>query len=453
MDTTSRTPTTPTNSTHGILTGWKLWYMVAVLCSTNTVAFIDRASLPLLAQQIERDLGISDQQMGLLQGLAFVITYFGMAIPAGMLIDHFPRRRVMSAAIAFWALCTMSCGAANSFGTLFLGRLGIGAGEAACGPGSMSIIRDAVAPAARGRSVAFWAMGANIGAAVALLAGGAILLAIGDAPSVTLPVLGTVRAWQFVLICCGLLAIPIALLVFTFPEPPRSAEGRQGASVGAAMTYLGSHWRVFLPLFFVNGVTITMTVGSGLWQPLMFGRVFHLSRPEIGFTLGLMTLFLAMPSQFIAGLIMDWLEKHRVENPIPRFGAIVMVLSFGLGVGFPLAGTSRLAWILLGLFLLVATCSFTIGTALIARLSPSSMVGKVTSLHFLWMGFCGTLIGGQLYPAVSIWLFGWAGDRAIAYGISAVIGGLDLLALLTYCLLMFTTRAGTRRPAGIALQA
>jgi MFS family permease len=437
------------------VSGWRLWYMVAVLCSTNAVAFIDRASLPLLAQQIEHDLDITDSQMGILQGAAFIITYFGMAIPAGMLIDRFRRRPVMSVAIAFWAACTMACGFANSFLALFLGRLGIGAGEAVGGPGSMSIIRDAVPPEKRGRSVAIWAMGANIGAAIALLAGGAILLAIGDAPSVTLPLLGVLRAWQFVLICCGLLALPVALLIFSFPEAPRTGmgtgAGSAGTSVAAAMRYLGSRWRVFLPLFIVNGITIIMTVGAGLWTPLMFGRVFHLSRPEIGFTLGLMTLFLGMPSQFIAGIIMDWLHQRGVRNPIPRFGAIVMVLSFGLGVSFPLANSVLAAWIVLGGYLLVATCSFTIGTALVARLSPPTMVGKVTSLHFLWVGFCGTLIGGQLYPGVSAALYGWAGERAIAYALATVIGTLDVAAFLIYLVLISTTRAEAARPGAAAL--
>jgi MFS family permease len=427
------------------IAGWRLWYMVAVLCSTNAVAFIDRASLPLLAQQIERDLGISDSQMGVLQGAAFVITYFGLAIPAGMVIDRFARREVMAAAIAFWAACTMMCGGANSFGALFLGRLGIGAGETVGGPGSMSIIRDGVPREKRGRAVAIWAMGANIGAAIALLAGGAILLAIGDVPSVTLPVLGTIRSWQFVLICCGLMALPVAGLMFSFPEPKRTGVGAIGNTTGAALNYLRSRWTVFLPLFFVNGVTIIMTVGAGLWEPLMFGRVFHLGRPAIGFTLGLMALFVAMPSQFIAGVIMDWLQKRGVVNPIPRFGMVVMILSLVPGVGFPLVGNALTAWMLLGFYFLIATSSFTIGTAFIARLSPPSMVGKVTSLHFLWVGFCGTLIGGQLYPGVSAAFFGWAGEKAIAYALSSVIGILGLIALLTYGVLMLTTRAEAAR--------
>jgi MFS family permease len=429
-------------------TGWRLWYMVAVLCSTNTVAFIDRASLPLLALQIERDLKITDSEMGLLIGAAFIITYFGLAIPAGALIDRFPRRPIMSAAIGFWALCTISCGFANSFMALFIGRLGIGAGEAFGGPGSMSIIRDGVPPEKRGRSVAIWAMGANIGGSIALLAGGAILLAIGDAANVNVPVLGEMRSWHLVLICCGLLAIPVSFLMFTFPEPPRtqaSDTSKQGSTVMEALRYCGQRWPVFVPLFIVNAFTIIMTVGSGLWTPLMFGRVFHLSRPEIGFTLGLMTLCLGMPSQFIAGVIMDWLQQRGVRNPIPTFGAIVCVLIVGLGISFPLAADSKTAWMLLGLYLLIGTSTFTIGTNLVARLSPPDMVGKITSLHFLWMGFCGTLIGGQLYPGVSDKFFTWAGERAIAYSLSTVIGTLTVLAFICYIVLMITTRRELRR--------
>lgn len=437
------------------LSGWRLWYMVAVLCSANAVAFIDRASLPLLAQQIERDLHITDSQMGLLQGAAFVITYFGLAIPAGILIDRFPRRMVISLAILAWAGFTVLCGMANSFGAMFLSRLGIGTGEAVGGPGAMSIIRDGVPREKRGRSVAIWAMGANIGAAIALLAGGAILLAIGDAPSITLPLLGTMRSWQFVLICCGLLALPVAALMFTFPEPARTGtsgeSGPGGTTMGQALSYLRARWPVFLPLFLVNGVTIIMTVGAGLWEPLMLARNFHLTRPQIGFTLALMTLLLGMPSQFIAGVIMDWLQARGVPNPIPRFGAIVTVIALPFGIGFPLAATAGIAWALLGGYFLIATCTFTIGTALIARLAPASMVGKVTSLHFLWVGFCGTLIGGQIYPAVAGGLFAWAGERAMAWSLASVIGTLDVVALLTYGVLMMTTRAEAARPGAAAL--
>lgn len=432
--------------------GWRLWYMVAILCSTNTVAFIDRTSLQLLAPQIIRDLGISDSQMGLLIGPAFAITYLGLSVPAGMLVDRFARRKVMSIAITFWAFSTMACGFAGAFLPLMLGRISIGGGEAFGGPGSMSIIRDAVPADKRGRSVAIWAMGANIGGAIALIAGGAILAAIGDAPSLNVPLIGVMRSWQFVLICCGMLALPVAALIFSFPEPARtSVAAGGGTTLRQAFAYMGSRWTIFVPLFIVNGVSIIMTVGSGLWTPTMFQRVFHLSRPEVGFTLGLMNLFLAMPSQFFSGVIMDHLQKRGVRNPIPLVGAIVAVVIFGLGVSFPLAGDSKTAWTLMGFYLLIGTCTFTIGTALVARLAPADMVGKITSTHFMWVGFLGTFVGGVLFPFVSDTFFAGRGEAAIAWSISTVIGTLDIVAFVTYCILILTTRNEMRRPGSGAL--
>jgi hypothetical protein len=53
----------------------RLWYMAAVLCLVNTVGFVDRQSLPLLVIQIEQDLHISDTEMSLLIGLAFVLVF------------------------------------------------------------------------------------------------------------------------------------------------------------------------------------------------------------------------------------------------------------------------------------------------------------------------------------------------------------------------------------------
>ena len=432
--------------------GWRLWYMVAVLCSTNTVAFIDRGSLQLLAPQIANDLHISDSQMGLLIGPAFAFTYLGLSVPAGMLVDRFARRRLMSMAIAFWAFATILSGFATAFLPLFLGRLAIGGGEAMGGPGSMSIIRDAVPPEKRGRSVAIWAMGANIGGAIAFLAGGAILASIGDALSVTLPLVGTLRSWQLVLMVSGLLALPVAFLMFSFPEPARTAASAgDNVGLGAAASYIASRWQVFLPLFIVNGVCIIITVGSGLWTATMFQRVFHVPRPVVGLNLGLMNLFLAMPSQFLSGIVMDWLEHRGVKNPIPLFGAVVTAVIFGLGVSFPLASDASTAWILLGFYLLIGTCTFTIGTALVARLSKRELVGKITATHFMWVGFLGTFVGGVLYPQVSDNFFAPMGEKAISYAIATVIGTLDAVAFIGYAVLMLTTRRELAKPGSGAL--
>src|SRR5260370_38380634 len=78
------------------------WRMVSILGLVNAIAFIDRTALPLLVQPIKRDLGISDTLMSFLIGAAFIITYaFGGSL-IGVLVDPYPRRGILAAAITGW---------------------------------------------------------------------------------------------------------------------------------------------------------------------------------------------------------------------------------------------------------------------------------------------------------------------------------------------------------------
>lgn len=426
----------------------RLWYMAAILCLTNAVSFVDRQSLPLLINQIKADFQITDTQVSLLVGFAFIVSYGGLSIAAGMLVDRFPRRTVLSTAIALWSFSTLFCALASNYVMMFVGRLGIGAGESVVGPGAASIISDAFAPDQRARAVAIWAMGANIGAAAALLLGGVILAAVGDARSVDLPVLGTVRSWQVVLFGCALITLPVALMVLTFREPPRTGATMPGhGGIGSALSLMAQRWRVFALVFLVNGLTIIMVVPHGIWMPAMFERVWKLPRPEIAFTLGIMTLMFAASSQFIAGTILDRLERAGVANPVPLFGVIVCVLVLVPGVYMPLAPNVTTAWVLQALYMLLGTSLFTIGTAFVTRLSPPELTGKITSAHFLWVGVVGTLVGTTLYAAVADGVFAGSGAMAIAYSLSSVFGVLCVLAIAVYVILLVLMRKeGAGRP-------
>jgi MFS family permease len=412
------------------------WRMAAILCLVNAIAFIDRTALPLLVQPIKRDLAISDTMMSFLIGAAFIMTYAIGGSYIGVLVDRFPRRSILSIAIAAWGTATIFCGSVTNYAALFLGRCGVGAGEAACGPASMSLIKDSFEPRFRGRAVAIWAMGASLGGGCALLAGGAILHLVGEAGTVVLPIIGvSVRAWQLVLIACGAISLPVALLIFTFPEPARrSVATEKAVSTREAFSMVRNRWAVFLPLFIANAATIMLSVSYSSWIPAFLGRTWKIPAGEIGLTFGLIVLFLSTASQFIAGFLVDITHRRFGLPAVPLLGVIVSAVILFPAIMIPLSSSIAMTWTLLAMFNLLAASLFTIGTSTVVHLSPGAVIGKITGVHFAWVGITGSAVAPTLIAVLAEQGFGGVptalGEAlSTAGGALTVIGGLSLLAV------------------------
>jgi MFS family permease len=418
------------------------WGMAVVMCLVNAVAFIDRSALPLLVQPITRDLKISDTQMSLLIGLAFILTYSLGGLFVGALVDRFPRKRILATAIGFWATATMLCGTTFNFITMFIGRCGVGLGESAGGPACMSIIKDAFAPKYRGRAIAMWAMGAGIGAGSALLAGGAILRLVGETGSVELPLLGSIRAWQLVLIACGLMALPVALLVALLPEPARTAppsDDKNEIDFRAALLNMRKRWQVFLPLFIANAATIMISTSYTSWIPAFLSRTWYLSGPEIGLRMGLIVLILNTGGQFAAGVLVDVIRRNRGANAVPLFGLLMCAVVLLPAALIPYAASLDMTWVMIAVLVPSIASLFTIGTATLVQLTPSHVVGKISGMHFAWAGTMGTAIAPTLVALLSDRVFG-AMPTAIGEALSAFAGTLSVVALGGFALVWIFLR-------------
>ena len=71
--------------------------------------------LNLLVVPIQNDLNITDTQISALQGLAFVLTYVGLCIPIGRLIDRSHRVTVMIIGLLIWSIATIACGFSKNY--------------------------------------------------------------------------------------------------------------------------------------------------------------------------------------------------------------------------------------------------------------------------------------------------------------------------------------------------
>ncbi|EEF23203.1 conserved hypothetical protein, partial [Ricinus communis] len=192
-------------------------YVLGMLTLTYSFSYLDRQVLVILQESIKHDLALSDTQLGLLSGVAFVVFYTTVGLLFARIADRGVRKRLLVGILGLWSLMTALCGATHNYVQMFLARIGVGVGEAGCNPSAHSMISDIYPPGERAMALAVYSAGINIGVLLGFLGGGWFNQWIGWR--------GTFAALGL----AGLMLVP--LLALTLREP-RRGRTEQGAAVG-----------------------------------------------------------------------------------------------------------------------------------------------------------------------------------------------------------------------------
>lgn len=142
--------------------------------------FIDRQIVGILAPFIQKDLGLTNTELGLLIGLAFAIFYTLVAIPIAWLADRYSRVNILSIALATWSGFTALTGLATNFIQIGIARMGVGIGEAGGSPPSHSIISDLYPKEERASALGIYSMGIPLGIMAAYFATAMLMGASGE---------------------------------------------------------------------------------------------------------------------------------------------------------------------------------------------------------------------------------------------------------------------------------
>ena len=175
--------------------------------------FIDRQIMGILAPFIQKDLGLTNTELGLLIGLAFAVFYTFVAIPIAWLADRFNRVNILSIALATWSAFTALTGLANNFFQVALARMGVGIGEAGGSPPSHSIISDMYPKEERASALGVYSMGIPLGIMAAYFVTASLMDVSEDQVN-----------WRQIFIFLGLTGIVLAVVVkLVLKEPVRGA--------------------------------------------------------------------------------------------------------------------------------------------------------------------------------------------------------------------------------------
>ena len=147
------------------------WYVLGILFLVYILNFIDRQVISILAEDIKRDLGLKDEDLGFLYGTAFGVFYSLFGIPLGRLADSWNRVRLMTVGLGLWSTMTALSGLSSTGAHLAAARIGVGVGEATASPSAYSLISDYFPKKLRATALSIYSAGLYVGGGCSLFIG------------------------------------------------------------------------------------------------------------------------------------------------------------------------------------------------------------------------------------------------------------------------------------------
>ena len=425
------------------------WVMVGMLFLAGILSVIDRAALNILVDPVRQDLGIGDEQIGLLQGLAFGLFYAFMGLPMGLLADRVSRRNLIVAGIALWSVATIGSGLAQTFGWLFAGRLMVGLGEAALGPAAISLIADLFAPERRGRPISVYMMGQGLANGIAISLTGLLVTAAGAGAFLGVPLIGHLVPWRLVFVlfgACGLF-VAAALLLFT-REPARQTTGR-GTGTGPARVpgaaeaaYFWRNKAVLLPLYLGFATCFTVAYGGAAWAPTMLLRGYGATPGFLGAWLGPLSIAFSALGPLIGGTMLD--RSMRSGRTMARFAILSAAPLFALpSVLAVLAGELHAATVLVASSNAVFSVIGTVMFATLQSVVPPRMRGSSIALTLVLNTILGASVGPLLVASFTERVL--HDPAQVGWSIAAVCVPFLLLAAALYAVAARAMRRAARR--------
>lgn len=416
-----------------------------LLMACFVLAQADKQVIGLLAVPVQEALGLSDTQLGFLQGGAFAIAFAIGGLPIAQLLDRGNRIRIASACVAAWSVATILCGLAVSYVSLLAFRAATAFAEAGLPPAAFSIFSQSGDTRTSARLTGTFMLAPFVGGGAVMLLGGLLLqLALSGQVSIA----GITEGWRIVFILVGLpglLLAPALWLLGHEPARPRTDGGKTSLkdvskpNFGSVLRTIFVH-SPFLRYYYF-GLTCFYLFTAALigWFPAFLVRELGLAASEAGYLAGISYLICGVLGTLAVTAGSTLRQALGVEDLL-RIHLFALLALLPVTIALPLSGAVWLALLLYGLHAFVSATVLASMAVPIQRSLPNAMQARGVAVFSLVVsalaGSAGPFLVGLLSDALGIAL-----GRALA-----TVGGLSsALAVLFIALACLALRKQKHR--------
>jgi ACS family hexuronate transporter-like MFS transporter len=154
------------------------WYIAVMLCLATELNYLDRQTLSVLADTIQRELNLSNIDYSRITS-SFLVSYAIMYAVSGRIIDIVGTRRGFMIFVAGWSVANMLHGLANTALQFSFFRFLLGAAEPANFPAGVKAVSEWFPMRERALAVGIFNAGTALGSGIAVVLVSRIALAWG----------------------------------------------------------------------------------------------------------------------------------------------------------------------------------------------------------------------------------------------------------------------------------
>ncbi len=410
------------------------WFIIFLLFAISAVNYIDRAAISYAIPLMQRDLGLSPADTGIILG-AFGIGYAITTLVGGFAVDRYGARVVLALAAISWSLSIGATALASGFAVLYAARVLLGVSEGPSFPALTGAVSHWLSPHERATALS----NALLAVPLALAIGGPFCTEL----------LGWLD-WRLTFAALFILSIAwVPLWYFLFRDDPADSRFVNAAelahirtsdpSVSAAPQAVPKSWPEpgVLKALLTNRTLVANTWAYFVYGYFLFFFMTWLpSYLEQAYGLDLRTVGLFTVLPWLAAVVVTWLLGRWSDHLLRTTGRLRIARSHLIaGSQFvaalaviPVALTNNLAVAIAGITVAVAASMGTAATyyAINVDIVPQRAATALGIMNFAFA------IAGFLAPAITGWVLNLRGSFVDGFLLMTVLALASVLVVLLF---------------------